>query len=747
MPLRNKRISMRNTVFKIQARHALLPATVALLLLSACGGGSDGSAETPATPAPAPTPTTALSLLAGNTDGVGNQDGTALTVARFGVGLGGMAVTSAGDIVIADSSNHQIRKLSANQEQISTLAGSGNPVPPGATPNHADGNGFAARFNSPAAVAVDAAGNTYVADSANHVVRKVSASGAVTTLAGQPGICGNQDGGGSVASLCSPGSIAVDKAGTVYVSEFRISSNPIRRITAAGEVSTLVSKPSQYPRVGFISGSPSESYLPVLLATNSAGVLFGADPNDHVVRKYAADGLASIVSGTPGPNAASTDGAASAALFGAFNAIAFDAADRLFVLDNYVFPSIRQIGSDGSTTTLVRAQSCDSNRAPGTLCTANQMVVKANGQFIVSEYGANAGTIYKYSQLRSYTPQGTSTVVAGAASGEGLADGQGGGARFDRPDAIALNPAGALYVRDTGNRTIRTVEPSGVVRTLGQAGGHCSAITGLGDELLQASTTPLAPLATDAAGNLYSINGARVLKTRDCQAVLLADLTAHLNQVNTGMPNHASGIAADSAGNVYVSTLKGGIFKIDTKGVVTLFAGSVGIPGHADGQGTAARFAVPGNMAIDATGNLYVVDGVSDGSYWGIGNVGPSIRKITPSGMVSTLAGNVAEPPGYADGSGTAAVFSVALTDGMTLRTSSLAVDAKGNVYVTDPVNSVIRKVSADGQVSTPIGQVWRHGFTAGSLPGILNQPSGIAVRDSTLFVSVLNAVVQIQLP
>lgn len=739
---------MRNTVFKIQARHALLPSAIALFL-SACGGGSDGSTETPATPGPtpAPTPTIALSLLAGNTNGVGNQDGPALTAARFGLGLGGMAVTSAGDVIIADSSNHQIRKLSANQEQVSTLAGSGNPVPPGATPNHADGNGFAARFNSPAAVAVDAAGNTYVADSANHVVRKISASGTVTTIAGLPGKCGNQDGGGGVATLCSPGSIAVDKAGTVYVSEFRISSNPIRKITAAGEVSTLVSKPSQYPRVGFISGSPSESYLPVLLATNSAGVLFGADPNDHVIRKYTAVGQASIVSGTPGPDAASTDGAASAALFGAFNAIAFDAADRLFVLDNYVFPSIRQIGSDGSTTTLVRAQSCNSNRAPGTLCTANQMVVKANGQFIVSEYGANAGTIHKYAQLRSYTPQGTSTVVAGAASGEGLADGQGEGARFDRPDAIALNPAGALYVRDTGNRTIRTVEPSGVVRTLGQAGGHCSAISGLGDELLQASTTPPAPLATDAAGGLYSINGARVLKTRDCQTVLLADLTAQLSQVNTGMPDHASGIAADSAGNVYVSTLKGGIFKIDTKGVVSLFAGSVGIPGHADGQGTAARFAVPGNLAIDATGNLYVVDGVSDGSYWGIGNVGPSIRKITPSGMVSTLAGNVAAPPGYADGSGAAAVFSVALPYGMTLRTSSLAVDTKGNVYVTDPVNSVIRKITADGQVSTPIGQAWRHGFAAGSLPGILNQPSGIAVRGSTLLVSVLNAVVQIQLP
>ena len=135
-----------------------------------------------------------------------------------------MALTSAGEVVIADIGNARIRKLSANHEQLSTLAGSGVGVAPGSqSPNYTDGDGSSARFNNPSAVAVDAAGNTYVADTWNHLVRKISPSGTVTTLAGRAGICGNDDGTGSSATFCEPTSIAVDKAGTVYVSEVKRS--------------------------------------------------------------------------------------------------------------------------------------------------------------------------------------------------------------------------------------------------------------------------------------------------------------------------------------------------------------------------------------------------------------------------------------------------------------------------------------------------------------------------------------------
>ncbi|WP_343734369.1 hypothetical protein [Acidovorax sp.] len=741
-------------------RISLLVALVASTV-TACGGGSGGSVETPAPP-PA-VPATPLSVLAGDTNGDGNQDGAALSEARFNVDMGGMAVTTSGDVVIADTGNHRIRKLSANQDQISTVAGGGGPAPE-LDVNFSDGNGPDARFRRPMAVAVDGAGNTYVADTGNNLVRKISAAGKVTTLAGKPGVCGNQDGPTGIATLCNPSSIAVDKAGNVYVSQGDYAANPIRKITAAGEVSTLVSKASLYPTARPGPWGPTYYYDAVLLGTDSQGTLYAADPNDHVIRKYTADGQAALVSGNATQsNEGDADGTASAAQFRSFRAMAFDAADRLHVLvpDNTGYPTIRRIASDGAVTTLFRAQSCTTTAglavgAPGTLCTADQMVVKASGEFLVTEYGYYDGS-YRYAQLRNYTPQGTSTMVAGRPSAEGSEDGQGSSARFDRPGALALNPSGSLYVRDNGNmwtrdkgnNTIRTVQADGLVRTLGKPGGHCTAVTGMASEFLALSGPTSGylrynsgPLATDGAGNLYTVHETLVLKMRNCEVTLLADLTSLLTtSTYIFMGYNASGIAADSKGNVYVSTLRGAIFKIDTNGAVTLFAGKVATVGHVDGQGAAAQFAAPGYMTIDAADNLYVVDGLSNVNV----KVGPTIRKITPAGLVSTLAGNPNAAAGYADGPAATAQFSVGSTSSG--ETASLAVDSKGNVYVTDPVNSVIRKIAPDGQVSTLVGQLWKNGFAAGDLPGMINRPAGIAVRNSMMYISMPNAVVQVQLP
>jgi sugar lactone lactonase YvrE len=670
-----------------------------------------------------------------------------------------MAVNPAGEVIILDSGNNQVRKLSADRGQLSSLAGGGGWIANIRPSNYADGNGSAARFYRPMGVAVDAAGNTYVADTDNHLVRKISAAGAVTTLAGQAGVCGNQDGTGSSATLCSPTSIAVDKTGNVYVAEIKQSAtlnpvgNPIRKISPTGEVTTVTSKASQYPTLVFISGPAIETYRAVHLATDSDGVLYAADPNDHVIRKYAATGQATVVSGIAAANnQGDTDGAASTAKFNDLKAIAFDTANRLYVLDWYTRPAIRQIGSDGSVTTLVRANACNfagegSGAGPGTLCTAEQMAVTPDGRFLVSELGmsysdALTATV-KYAQLRSYTSQGTSTVVAGTPSAEGVDDGQGSSARFDAPGSIALNPEGTLYVRDSGDRTIRTirtVQTDGTVRTLGKPGGHCAAIAGLGDAVLSGTT---APLTTDGAGNLYTFEDARIFKTANCQAVLLADLAPWLDKVPTSFLGVASGIAADSTGNVYVASLKGAIFKIDAKGEVALFAGSVGTVGHVDGQGSAAQFSALGHMTTDAAGNVYVVDGL----YHDINKVGPTIRKITPSGLVSTLAGSPSAEPGYADGPAATARFSVHLGKTQPRQTSSLAVDAKGNVYVTDPFNSVVRKIGTDGQVGTFVGQAWKYGFAAGDLPGIINRPTGIAVRNSMMYLTVPNAVLQVKLP
>ncbi len=425
----------------------------------------------------------------------------------------------------------------------------------------------------------------------------------------------------------------------------------------------------------------------------------------------------------------------------------FDSAGRLFLLDQQLrtipffgvisqkFVSIRRIDNDGSVTTLV-SSNCEnySESRIDDLCQAITMLAKADGQFLVAGQSSNGV------QLRNYTQQGTYTVVAGPVSPTGAIDGQGDAARFNNPSALALDPSGTLYVRDKGNSTIRTVQAAGLVRTLGQPGGNCTSITGLGKELL---THPFlshaeSPLATDGAGNLYTYKDSRILKMRNCEAVLLADLKPLYP------PRYAeslTGIAADTAGNVYASSYQGVIYKIDTKGTATVFAGSGGTRGHRDGQGEAAQFSWLGNMTTDAAGHLYAVDG----RYKTESKVGPTIRKITPSGLVSTLAGNPNADPGHADGHGTAALFSVDWPE--RTMTASLAVDNQGNVYVSDPANSVIRKITPDGQVSTPVGQVGQRGFAAVDLPGSIGRPSGIAIHDSKLHITIPHAVIQVSLP
>ena len=114
---------------------------------------------------------------------------------------------------------------------------------------------------------------------------------------------------------------------------------------------------------------------------------------------------------------------------------------------------------------------------------------------------------------------------------------------------------------------------------------------------------------------------------------------------------------------------------------------------------------------------------------------------------MSTVAGRADLPPGLADGPIVSAQLTVDTGAAISDSQAHLAADAKGNVYVTDPRHRVVRKIGADGQVTTLVGQPWGKGFAAGNLPGLVDEPTGIAVRDTTLFLSTSNAVAAVKLP
>ncbi len=302
----------------------------------------------------------------------------------------------------------------------------------------------------------------------------------------------------------------------------------------------------------------------------------------------------------------------------------------------------------------------------------------------------------------TYFGNGYTSTFAG--NSQGFADGTGSAALFNSPTSMVKDAAGNFYVADRDNHRIRKITAAGVVSTF--AGSGTAGFTN-GTGAAASFNQPYA-LAIDANDNLYvgdrlnysirKITPAGVVTTIAGNGVSgMVDATG--TAARFGEP---IGIAVDAAGNIFVGDyFNNRIRKITAAGVVTTFAGSN--PGMVDGTGTAAAFNNPFGLAFDAAGNLYVSDSHNF-----------AIRKITPAGVVTTLAGN--GNAGSANGTGSAATFS---------RPIGITVDANGNVYECDLDNHTIRKITPAGVVTTLAGTTGVVGSTDGTAP-LFNNPVGI---------------------
>ena len=662
---------------------------------------------------------------AGFLDGVGNG-------ARFSY-PNSVAVDASGIVYVADTGNNTIRKLvySGTTCTVSTVAGT-----PGVT-GSADGIKGAAQFNNPSGIAVDTVGNLYVADTGNCTVRKINiSSGQVTTLAGSPGQVGDTD--GPSALFGSPIGIAVDASGTVYVADS--CNHTIRMITAGGVVSTLAGSSINRGCVdGIGSGASFDS--PGGLAVDGSGNLFVADTLNNTIRKVTTGGMVTTFAGSPGVYG-SYDGTGTGALFNYPQSVAVDGAGNIYVADTYN-NTLRKITSGGVVSTLAGTVCfighSDGVGAAATFNFPGGIAVTNNGTVyvadtcnhtirkeiwqVVTTVAGSAPDIGTNAGLRQgYTPFLDSAVVNGATG-------------------LAADDNGNVYIADTQNQLILQRKSGSGIGTIA---GMVSIGTNDGANVwpLYAEFDFPQGVAVDSGTNLYVTdtfnNSIRKVALISGTWTTTTICGAYANKGNVdgsgsnAMFNTPIGIAVDSGTNLYVAdTYNSTIRQLTCSGTTwtaTTIAGSPSVNGTSDGTGNAALFAYPYGIAVDSGTNVYVVD---SGNY--------TIRMLTLSGSTWTSK-TIAGTPGItgtADGVGAAAQFGYP---------TMAAVDKAGNLFVADTGNSTIRMLINTGSnwvVSTIGGTPGVNGGVSGGVNDVLSAyegggtqalfsaPKGIAVKTS----------------
>jgi serine/threonine-protein kinase len=319
-------------------------------------------------------------------------------------------------------------------------------------------------------------------------------------------------------------------------------------------------------------------------------------------------------------------------------------------------------------------------------------------------------------------PVTTLSLVAGSTFEPGGVDGDGAAARFNKPAAIAVDASGNLYVADQGNCSIRKITPAGVVSTLAGSPQRCASVDGSGSA---AGFFFLTALAAAPDGRVVATDGLKIREVSPAGAVrTVATLDTATVIDGDDIPYfYGGGIAADAAGNLVVTNAIG-TRRIAPTGAVTMLEGVAKLDSM-NNVWTSHAFAQRG-VAIDAGGAVWV------------GDLAKTVSRIDAAGKKTAMAG-LSGAAGFADGSGSVARFD---------RPVALTLDGKGNVYVGDAGNNLVRKIAPDQMVTTVAGSVGAASLQLGPAPGALPALAGLSGDGKgTLYAIAGNAVVKISLP
>ncbi|HTQ53467.1 MAG TPA: choice-of-anchor D domain-containing protein [Bryobacteraceae bacterium] len=593
-----------------------------------------------------------------------------------------VTLDSAGNYYIAACAANRVYKVDTTGT-VFVVAGLG---PPGYAGDGVPGGAGNALLNCPSGVAVDSAGNVYIAEYYNYTIRKVDTGGTITTIAGVQGACG-YNGDGSPATnfeVCHPDGIVVDNSGNLYIAD--TGNNRVRKLVLSTKtISTYAGTGVGGYNNDNIAATAAELNQPNGLALDTAANLYIADTNNYRIRLVTkSTGIITTIAGT-GTAGFSGDG----------NAATSAQINRVYT----------GIAVNGAGTTV-------------TICDNGNVRVR---QFTVSG-NPNTGNI---------------NTIAGTGgtgfSGDGAAATS---ATFNNLTGVAVTPTGSIYVSDRNNDRIRQFTVSGIINTVAGNGKNAPTLI---------STQGVPPqgvvfnypfgILEDPSGNVF-VNDSNNYMVRELVAATdLVDFFAGngtRGSTGNGGPATAAelnlnyGVARDSAGNIYIADSSNCVVRevAASTGNISIFAGK-SICGYSGdgGPATSAELYNPYGVYVDSANNVYIADSSNH-----------IIRMVNASGTISTVAGTPDKAGYLGDGDPATAAY---------LNTPyAIGKDGAGNLYIADTDNCVIREVDTAGIIHTVAGIPRTCGYTGDGVANQerLNYPQGLLTdSNGNLFIGDTN--------
>jgi hypothetical protein len=651
--------------------------------------------------------------------GTGNTtSGNALTV---GIGPRGLVLRGTG-LYLADQQDHVIRRVDLTTGTLSVVAGMG------AANGQGDGGpATAAGINAPWDLDFDSAGNMFIAAASNHRIRKVDTSSQMGTFygTGATSVLNNPQGVGLDASdnvfvadtgnarivkitpagagavfgtgfaLTEPTNVAFDSTGNVLVSDCNSGlGGAIWRYNTAGTARTLIAGNGTNTFADGVAATASGLSCPRgMTVDTTTNTVYFAEAGANRIRRFTIGGTISTIAGTGTAGITGDGAAATAATVDYPNDVVRDAATGTLYLAQGGSQSVPTWGvrrfTVGGTISTIAGNRWATYSGDGGAATAAQLYHPGGADFDSSDAMYIADT--DNNRIRKVTGGVISTVAGtGLASGAVGDGGAATSAQVRRPQDVAVDGSGNLYIADLGLNRIRKVTPGGVISTVAGTGTAGSTWTGV------ATTTQINRpygIAVVANGDVYFADSSnnRVLRVSGTAISVVAGTgtagaTGDNGAATAATLNAPRDVVVDAAGDVYIADSGNKVVRRVRGGIITRVAGVYGTAGG-NGEGgpaTAATMDMPAGLAVDAGGDLYIADGAGTNS----GTGSQVVRRVDRHGVIHLVAGRQGSYSWAGDG------LAGASTSTRLHTPARMAFDSAGNLHIASSGELRIRQLS-----------------------------------------------------